>query len=66
LHRIAKVYNFLEMWQGSQNLHATERKYCAQNKQRAAVGYISDTEEIIKASWSLCQNDGVAAYIMLE
>jgi len=27
-----------------------------------AVGYISDTEDIIKASWSLFQHDGVAAF----
>jgi len=27
-----------------------------------AVGYISDTEEIIKASWSNFQYDGAAAF----
>jgi len=27
-----------------------------------AVGYISDTEEIVKASWSLFQHDGAAAF----
>jgi len=26
LHRMAKVHDFLEMWQGSQNLHATEKE----------------------------------------
>jgi len=26
LHRMAKVYNFLEMWQGSQNLLATQKE----------------------------------------
>ena len=33
----------------------------AQNKQMTAVGYISDTEEIVKSSWSLFQHDGAAA-----
>jgi hypothetical protein len=49
--RMAKVDKFLEMWQGSQNLHATQKESGIQNKQMTAVGYISDTEEIIKASW---------------
>jgi len=31
-----------------------------------AVGYILDTEEIIKASWSLFQHDGAAAFILSE
>jgi len=26
LHRKAKVYNFMEMWQGSQNLCATQKE----------------------------------------
>jgi len=43
LHRMAKVHDFLEMWQGSQNLRATQKKSHAQNKQMNAVGYISDT-----------------------
>jgi len=51
LHRMAKVHYFLEMWQGSQNLRSTEKESHAQNKLMTAVGYISDTEEIIKASW---------------
>jgi len=53
LHRMAKVHDFLEMSQGSQNLRATQKESRAQNKQMTAVGYISDTEEIVKASWSL-------------
>jgi hypothetical protein len=32
LHTIAKVHDVLEMWQGSQNLHATQNETCAQNK----------------------------------
>jgi len=31
LHRMAKVHNFLEMWQGSQNLCATQKESLAQN-----------------------------------
>jgi hypothetical protein len=51
LHRMAKVYKFLKMWQGSQNLRATQKESCAQNKQMTAVGYILNTQEIVKASW---------------
>ena len=53
LHRMAKVHYSLEMWQGSQNLRGTQKESWAQNKQMTAVGYISDTEEILNASWSL-------------
>jgi len=61
LHRLAKVHVVLEMWQGSQNLRATQKESCAQNMQMTAGGYISDTEEIVKAFWSLFQHDGAAA-----
>jgi hypothetical protein len=44
LHRMAKVHDFLEMGQGSQNVRATPKESRAQNKQMNAVGYISDTE----------------------
>jgi len=66
LHRMAKAHDFLEMWQGSQNLRATLKESRAQNKQMTAVGYISDTEEIVKASWSLFQHDGAAAFKLSE
>jgi len=66
LHRMAKVHDFLEMWQGSQNLCATQKESRAQNKQMTAVGYISDMEEIIKASWSYFQHDGAAAFKLSE
>jgi len=66
LHQIAKVDDFLEMWQGSQNLRATQKESPAQNKQMTAIGYISDTEEIIKASWSLFQHDDAAAFKLSE
>ena len=66
LHRMAKVHNFLEMWQGSYNLSATQKESHAQIRQMTAVGYISDTKEIIKASWSNCQHDGAAAFKLSE
>ena len=66
LHRMAKVHNFLKMWQGSQNIRATQKESRAQNKQMTAVGYVSDTEEIIKAPWSLFQHDGAAAFKLSE
>ena len=66
LHRMAKVHNLLEMWQGSQNICATQKKSRAQNKQLTAVGYIMDTQEIVKALWSLFQHDGAAAFKLSE
>jgi len=51
LHRMGKVHNFLEMWQGSQKCCATQKKSCVQIKQTSAIGYITDSEEIITASW---------------
>ena len=66
LHRMAKAHDVLEMWQGSQNLLATQKESRAQNKQMTAIGYISDTEEIVKASWSLFQHDGAAAFKLSE
>jgi len=66
LHRMAKVHDFLEMWQGSQNLHATQKESCTQSKLMTAVENISDTEEIVKASWSLSEHDGAAAFKLSE
>jgi len=64
---MAKVHDFLEMWQWSQNLSPTQEESHAQNKQIVGVGYISDMEEIIKASWSLFQHDAsVAAFKLSE
>jgi len=54
------------MWQGSQNLRATQKESHALTKQMTAVGYISDTEEIIKALWSLFHHAGAAAYKFSE
>jgi len=58
LHRMAKVHNCLEIWQGSQNLCAKQTKSHGHNRQMTAVGYISDTEHIVKASWSNFWPDG--------
>jgi hypothetical protein len=66
LHRMAKVHDFLEMWQCSQNLRATQKESRAQNKRMTTIGYISDMEEIIKVSWSLFQHDGAAAFKFSE
>jgi hypothetical protein len=63
---MATDHNFLEMRLGSQNLRATQKESRAQNKQMTAVGYISDTEEIVKASWSVFQHDGAAAFKLSE
>jgi len=65
-HKMARVHICLDMWQGSQNLHVTQKEVRAQNKQMTATGYISDTEEIIKASQSNSQHDGVAAFELSE
>jgi len=59
---MAKVHDLLEMWQGSENLRAIQKESRAQHKQMTAVGYISDTEEVVKASWSLSQHVGAAAF----
>jgi len=66
LHRMAKVHDVLEMWQGSQILRATENASRAQWKQMTSMGYISDTEESVKALWSLFQHDCVAAFKLSE
>jgi hypothetical protein len=66
LHRMAKVHDFLEMWQGCQNLHATQKESRTQNEQMTAVGYILDTEDSVKAPWSLFQHDGAAAFKLSE
>jgi len=38
LHRMAKVHDVLEMWQGCQNLSATQKETRAQTKYIMAVG----------------------------
>jgi hypothetical protein len=54
------------MWQGSQNLRATQKESRAQSKPMTAIGYILDTEEMVKASWSLFQHDSAAAFQLSE
>jgi len=66
LHTMAKVHDFLEMWQVSQNLRTTQKESHAQNDQMIAVGYTSDTEESVKASWSLFHHDVMAAFELSE
>jgi len=65
-HRMAKAHHCLEMWQRSQNLHPTQKESRAVTKQMTTVGYISDMDEIIRASWSLFQHDAVAAFELSE
>jgi len=65
LPKMAKVHNVLEMWQGSQNLHAKQNESRAQNQDMTAVEYISDTEKIVKTSWSYFQHDGADAFKLL-
>ena len=66
LHILANVHDFLEMWQGRQNQHDTQKESRTRNKPMTALGYISDTEEMIKASWSNFQHDGAAAVKLSE
>jgi len=66
LHWMAKVHDILEKWQSSQNLRATLNEYCARKKQMAAIGYISNIEEIIKAWWTIFQHDGAAEFKLSE
>jgi hypothetical protein len=54
------------MCQGSKILRATQKQSPAQNNPMPAVGYISDPGEIIKASWSILQHDGVASFKLAE
>jgi len=63
---MAKVHNFLQMWMGCQTQRGTQKKSCTQNKQMTAVVFILDTEDILKAYWSLFQHDGVAVFKLSE
>jgi hypothetical protein len=62
LHRMASTHDFLEMWQGSEKLRATQKAAKAQNKQMTAMGYISDSEEVESSSWASFAHDGLAAF----
>jgi len=61
-HRMVKAHHFLEMWQGSQNIRATQKESQAENTYITAVGHISDMEGIVKASWSLMKHDAAALF----
>jgi len=50
LHRTAKLHDISEMRQGSQNLQATKKESCPQNKLMTTIEYISDTKEIVTES----------------
>jgi len=54
------------MWQGSQNLRTTQKESRVENEHMTAVRYISDTEESVKASCSIFQDDGAAAFTLSE
>jgi len=66
LHGMAKVDHFLEIWGGSQGLSATQKESRNHNTQMAAVGYILDTQEIVKVSWSNYEHDGGVAFKLPE
>ena len=66
MRRMAKVHDFWHMWQASQNLRATQETSRTQNKEMTAAGSISDSEEIVKASWSRCYHGGAAAFELTE
>jgi len=66
LHRMAKVHDLVEMWQGSQSKPSAQKESRAQNQDMTAVRYILHTKEIVKASRSLSQNDGAATFKLSE
>lgn len=65
-HRMAKLLDFLEMWQGSQNVCSTQKVSGTRNKPMTVIRYISDTEGIVKGSWRIFQDDCAAAFIFAE
>ena len=66
LHQMAKVHDVLEICQGCQNQRATQKESRAEHKPNPAVGYLSDSEDIVESSWSLFQHDGAAAFKLSE
>jgi len=63
---MAQVQNVLEIWQGCQNLCATQKESCTQHHQLTAIEYISDTEEMVKAFWSKFQHERATAFKLSE
>jgi len=66
VHSMPNVHDILEIRQGGQNLHATQKESSNQGKQMRVRRYISDTEEIVKASGWLFQHDIAAAFNLSE
>jgi hypothetical protein len=66
MHTIANVHDFLEMWQGSKNLRATQKECHSRNKQMTAIRYNWNVEEILKVCWLLLQNACAAASKLSE
>ena len=66
MYRMGKVYDRLEMWQWSQNLSTTKKESRTPTKQMTHGGYISNTEEMLKASSSPFQQDCAAAFKLWE
>jgi len=62
MHQMANIHDVLEMLPRCQNLHATQNKPRHHNKQMTALGYISETEEIMQECWSLFQHDRAAGF----
>ena len=62
LYQMAKVNDFLVIWQGSENLYTIQKTLHTQNKHMTAMGYIPDTVEIVRVSWLAFKHDGVAAF----
>lgn len=63
LHRMVKIHDFMELWQGSLKLRRMQKDARAQNKSMTAIGYISDTEETEDMSSSSFHHDGSQAFI---
>jgi hypothetical protein len=63
---MAKVHDFLEMWQGSEILCSTQKAACTQNPQMTAMGYILDTEETVQSCWPAFEHAGSAAFQLTE
>src|ERR1700749_1030580 len=66
LHRMAKVHDFLDMWDGSQKLRRMQQEARAQNSEMTAMGYISDTDEMVDAGWESFKHDGATAFKVIE
>jgi len=57
---------FWKCGRAAKHICATQMESRLQNQQMTAMGYISDTEEIVNPSWALFQHNGVAAFKLSE